>query len=59
MITKLKLENWRVIKRGVIEWFQRINVGRNNSGKSSVLEAMLTFERIVPPPKTSSPVSAS
>jgi hypothetical protein len=45
MITKLELENWRGIKRGVIEGFQRINVlvGRNNSGKSSVLEAILLF----------------
>lgn len=47
MITKLELENWRGIKRGVIEGFQRINVlvGRNNSGKSSVLEAILLFNQ--------------
>ncbi len=47
MIMKLELENWRGIKRGVIEGFQRINVlvGRNNSGKSSVLEAILLFNQ--------------
>lgn len=46
MLTKLELENWRGIRKGVIEGFRRINVlvGRNNSGKSSVLEAILGFQ---------------
>jgi len=45
MITKLELENWRGIKRGVIDGFRQINVlvGRNNSGKSSILDAILLF----------------
>lgn len=43
MLTKLELENWRGIRKGVIDGFRRINVlvGRNNSGKSSVLDAIL------------------
>ena len=45
VITKLELENWRGIKRGVIDGCRQINVlvGRNNSGKSSILDAILLF----------------
>ena len=42
MITSLEIKNYRAIKSCKIEGLSRVNVfiGRNNSGKSSLLEAI-------------------
>lgn len=43
MINKLHIENFRAIKHLELDGFKRINVfsGKNNSGKTSILEALL------------------
>ena len=42
MIKRLEIENFRGISKGKIEGFSQLNIfiGKNNSGKSTILEAL-------------------
>ncbi len=44
-LKSIRIENFRGISKGILEDFQDINIfiGRNNTGKSSVLEALYLF----------------
>ena len=50
-LTNLKIQNFRLLKDVEIQQLGRVNliVGKNNAGKSSVLEALRIYEALASP----------